>query len=511
MPHRICFAVKANSNLAVLRVFRDLGAGADIVSGGELRRALAAGFPPDRIVFSGVGKSPAELEAALAAGVGHIHLESADELAQARRRSRSGSGRTAPVGIRVNPDVTAETHPYIATGQGGIKFGVPFDQVLDAGAGGSPRTRGSRLDSIAMHIGSQILDPAPVPRGRRPAGRSWCGAIRRGGHRHPAEPRHRRRPRHPLQGRGPARSRRASSAAVCRWPGRPGSTLVLEPGRFLVGSAGVLLTTVLSRKHSGGKELVLVDAGMNDLVRPSHYHGLSRDRRARGARAGRRRRWTWWARSARPATSWPATGRCPGSTPGERLAVLGAGAYGFVMAPTTTAGPGRRRCWWMAAGGPWSGRGNGRDLYAGETAEPAGSPSGSDPSRASSGCGNADVDADARTRDPASRRHPDHRLRLAVHPAHRAAGARGPRLLRDPPAHPARSSGSGTGSRRGSSSPAARIRCTTRTSPPPSRRCSSWARRCSGSATACSCMAHLSGGKVERADRREYGRADGDR
>ena len=158
-PHRICFAVKANGNLAVLRVLRDQGAGADIVSGGELRRALAAGFPAERIVFSGVGKSPVELEAAVAAGVGHIHLESAAEL-QVLGQLALASGRVVPVGIRVNPDVTADTHPYIATGRGGIKFGVPFDQVPELAKGVHRHPR-LRLESLAMHIGSQILDPSP--------------------------------------------------------------------------------------------------------------------------------------------------------------------------------------------------------------------------------------------------------------------------------------------------------------------------------------------------------------
>ncbi|HSB55978.1 MAG TPA: alanine racemase, partial [Gemmatimonadales bacterium] len=163
VPHRICFAVKANSNLAVLRIFRDLGAGADIVSGGELRRTLAAGFPAERVVFSGVGKSEAELELALTSGVGHIHMESADELAKLGALANR-LDQHVTVGIRVNPDVTADTHPYIATGQGGIKFGVPFDQVLDLAK--AIRAHGRlRLDSIAMHIGSQILDPSPYRQG----------------------------------------------------------------------------------------------------------------------------------------------------------------------------------------------------------------------------------------------------------------------------------------------------------------------------------------------------------
>jgi diaminopimelate decarboxylase len=163
LPHRIAYAVKANSNLAVLRILRDLGAGADIVSGGELARALAAGFEPERIVFSGVGKTDEELTAAVEAGIGHVHLESTAELA-ALGRIVARLGRSMRVGIRVNPDVTADTHPYMATGQGGIKFGVPVDQVvpLALAVGEHPLLT---LDTIAMHIGSQLLDPRPYAEG----------------------------------------------------------------------------------------------------------------------------------------------------------------------------------------------------------------------------------------------------------------------------------------------------------------------------------------------------------
>lgn len=327
IPHRICFAVKANSNLAVLRIFRDLGAGADIVSGGELRRALAAGFPGERVVFSGVGKSEAELELALASGVGHIHMESADELAKLGALA-ARHNRPVTVGIRVNPDVTAETHPYIATGQGGIKFGVPFDQVLDLAR--AIHSHGKlRLDSIAMHIGSQILDPAPYRQGVtrlaglvasiRAAGIDTLRNLDIGGGlgiRYKDET--------PLD---PA----LLAEAVAPLARATGLTIVLEPGRFLVGSAGVMLTTVLSRKHSGGKELVLVDAGMNDLVRPSHYmayHDIV-ELEAAGRNEGP-------VDVVGPVCE---TGdflardrRLPGVVAGEQLAVLGAGAYGFVMA-----------------------------------------------------------------------------------------------------------------------------------------------------------------------------------
>jgi len=365
-PHRICFAVKANSNLAVLRVFRDLGAGADIVSGGELRRALMAGFPASRIVFSGVGKSSAELEAAIEAGVGHIHLESADELTRlsaiAERRQTS-----VTVGIRVNPDVTAETHPYIATGQGGIKFGVPFDQVLELALAVQRNPR-LRLESIAMHIGSQILDPAPYREGAnklaglvrliRGAGITTLKTLDVGGGLGI-----RYRDEHPME---PARL----AETILPLARETGLTIVLEPGRFLVGSAGLLLTTVLSRKHSGGKELVLVDAGMNDLVRPSHYmayHDI-----VELETKGRPEGLVDVVGPVCETGDFLARDRSlPGVAAGERLAVLGAGAYGFVMASTYNARP--RPAEVLVDSGRWAvvrERERVEDLFAGERVEP---------------------------------------------------------------------------------------------------------------------------------------------
>jgi diaminopimelate decarboxylase len=349
VPHRIAYAVKANSNLAVLRLLRDLGAGADIVSGGELARALAAGFEPGRIVFSGVGKTDEELTAAVEAGIGHVHLESTAELA-ALGRIAARLGRSVRVGIRVNPDVTADTHPYIATGQGGIKFGVPVDQVvpLALAVGEHPLLT---LDTIAMHIGSQLLDPRPYAEGIGrllelidrlcEAGVSTIRSLDVGGGigiRYLDE--------HPLR---PA----DLASTILPLVHQSGLTLVMEPGRYLVGAAGVLLTTVLSRKHSGGKDLVIVDAGMNDLVRPSHYMAYHE--------------MVELERRDRPVAEVDIVGpvcetgdflardrTLPGLDRGERIAVLGAGAYGFVMASNYNTRPrpaevmvdGER--WWVA-------------------------------------------------------------------------------------------------------------------------------------------------------------------
>jgi diaminopimelate decarboxylase len=334
VPHRICFAVKANGNLAVLRTLTALGAGADIVSGGELRRALAAGFPADRIVFSGVGKSDAELEAAVSAGIGHIHVESSAELA-ALGRIADRHGRSIHLGIRVNPDVTADTHPYIATGRGGIKFGVPVDQVLPL-ARAIAGNRLFRLDTIAMHIGSQILDPRPYREGVarlvelaescRAAGITTISTLDIGGGLGI-----RYRDETPLD---PGTLLDAVRPAI----DGTGLALSLEPGRYLTGPAGILLTEVRSRKHSGGKDLAIVDAGMNDLVRPSHYSAYHEIVELEA--------------SGRPAAPVDVVGpvcetgdflaldrTLPAVERGDRLAVLGAGAYGFVMSSNYNSRP----------------------------------------------------------------------------------------------------------------------------------------------------------------------------
>ncbi len=210
LPHRICYAVKANSNLAILRTLARLGAGADIVSGGEMLRALAAGFAPSSIVFSGVGKTDDELLAAIMAGVGHINVES---LAELRRIATLTDlhDQAVTLGIRINPDVTADTHPYISTGKGGLKFGVPRDQFAEALQiiDEVPRLR---LGCIAMQLRVAAAAIGAVCRGDRTVagvagGRARGGACAR-------RARSRRRTRHPLPRRDAARARRMDCAAA---------------------------------------------------------------------------------------------------------------------------------------------------------------------------------------------------------------------------------------------------------------------------------------------------------
>jgi diaminopimelate decarboxylase len=335
IPHRVCFAVKANSNLAVLRILQELGAGADIVSSGELARALAAGFSAERIVFSGVGKTADDLRMAVKAGVGHLNVESRQELELLGRMAEQEPHGMVKVGIRVNPGVTTDTHPYISTGKSGIKFGLPTDQVVPAAEYVMRHPR-LELTTLAMHLGSQLVDTEPFVQGisrlielieqLRRVGVSTLQVIDVGG------------------GLGIRYAEERSidrdefAAAVLPLLKPTGLTVYLEPGRFLVGSAGVLLTRVLYRKHSGGKEFVVVDAGMNDLVRPSHYQAYHEivELEERGRQAGR----VDVVGPVCETGDFLALDRMlPGLAAGDGLAVLGAGAYGFVMASNYNSRP----------------------------------------------------------------------------------------------------------------------------------------------------------------------------
>ena len=266
VPHRICYAVKANGNGAILRLLAGLGAGADIVSGGELLAVLRAGFPPSRIVFAGVGKSDAEMALGLEHGIGEWNAESEEEI---RRLSAAAAARgcTARVSLRVNPDIDARSHPYISTGLREAKFGV------DIGLAASILRRAREMDAVAVvglqcHIGSQITEIEPLAA----AARALADLSRRlldegfaletidlGGGLGVS-----------YDGRG-VPDPRALAAAVLPAVERLPLTLVVEPGRSLVASAGVLLTRVLYLKEGGARRFVIVDAGMNDLLRPALY------------------------------------------------------------------------------------------------------------------------------------------------------------------------------------------------------------------------------------------------
>ena len=266
----ICYAVKANSNLAVLRVFAGLGAGADVVSEGELRRALAAGIPAERIVFSGVGKTRAELEFAGASDIHQINVESVPEL---RRLSAvaAASRRTARVAIRVNPDVDAGSHDGISTGRKGDKFGIPHEDAVAAYrlAADLP---GVEPVGLAVHIGSKIEELGPsrlaferlaeLVRELRAEGLSVRRADLGGGLTVPYEDGDR--------AVSPAEYAKMVGAVF----GKLDLALTFEPGRFLVGAGGVLVASVEYVKESLGHPVIVVDAAMNDLIRPALYEAF---------------------------------------------------------------------------------------------------------------------------------------------------------------------------------------------------------------------------------------------
>lgn len=264
----VCFAVKANPNAAVLATLAAMGLGADVVSGGELLRARAAGVPAARIVFSGVGKTADEMALALREGIGQFNLESVPE-AEALSRVAAALGVTAPVAFRVNPDVDAGTHGKISTGRADDKFGVAFDRAAAAYARAAALP-GLAVQGVAVHIGSQLTDLAPSRAAfarigaligeLRAAGHAIATADLGGGLGVPYDP---ALPVPP----SPAAYGAMVREATAGWDVR----LIFEPGRVIVGNAGVLLARVVRLKEGARHPFVVVDAGMNDLLRPSLY------------------------------------------------------------------------------------------------------------------------------------------------------------------------------------------------------------------------------------------------
>jgi diaminopimelate decarboxylase len=268
LPHKVCYAVKANSSLAILGLLARAGAGFDIVSGGELFRVLQAGGDPSKVVFSGVGKTPEEVEYALVHGIHTFNCESEAELALIDAKA-SRLGLKAGFAIRVNPDVDASTHPYISTGLHQHKFGIAI-QEAPAVYQRAQRYRSLTAEGVSCHIGSQILDPAPIFEALDKA-LALAAQLRAEGS--------------PIRhldlggGLGVAYHQGETAPAIAPFIEKvrarlcaSGLTVMVEPGRSIVGPAGVLLTRVLYRKRNGAKEFVIVDAAMNDLIRPALYH-----------------------------------------------------------------------------------------------------------------------------------------------------------------------------------------------------------------------------------------------
>ena len=325
----ICYAMKANSNQSVLRTLAKLGAGADVVSGGELKRALDAGIAPSKIVFSGVGKTEAELRAALAADIHCINIESEPELDLLSRLAVE-TGRTARISVRVNPDVDAGTHAKISTGKSENKFGIPLAQARAVYA------RAAKLPGIAVtgtdvHIGSQITDLSKMETAFRIL-TEFVHELRSDGH----------TISHVDFGGGlgipyyhdreapPAPD--AYAAMVRRITHNLGCTLMFEPGRMIVGNAGILVTRVIYVKHGEAKNFVIIDAAMNDLIRPTLYEAHHDILPVVEPAAGARQITADVVGPVCESGDYLALDRAMSEPkPGDLLAIMTAGAYGAVQ------------------------------------------------------------------------------------------------------------------------------------------------------------------------------------
>jgi diaminopimelate decarboxylase len=331
----VAYSVKANGNLGILSLLSSLGSGADIVSGGELFRVRRAGIPADRVVFAGVGKTRAELTAALEEGIYSFNVESEGEL-EVLAQVADVVGRQAPFAVRVNLDILAPTpHDYTRTGHAKVKFGVPVPSALDLyrRAAGDSRLL---IRGISVHIGSQIVEPAPYRRALEGV-LEVVDALETEGI--------------PLefidlgggygvqyQGEGRMDELRLAELLLPLIRERA-HRLILEPGRFLVGEAGLLLTRVLHVKRTEAKTFVITDAGMSDLLRPSHYQGYHHIEPV-VADASREPEEVDVVGPICEAGDFFALGRTlPMLEAGELLAVLTAGAYGFSMASNYNSRP----------------------------------------------------------------------------------------------------------------------------------------------------------------------------
>jgi diaminopimelate decarboxylase len=333
----VCYSVKANSNQAVIATLAKLGAGADVVSEGELLRARAVGIPASKIVFSGVGKTPRELALAVEHAILCVNVESEAEIEQLAAIAIS-KGRSVDISIRVNPDIDAKTHAKISTGKAENKFGIPISRAREVYARAA-KLKGVRVAGVDMHIGSQIVELDPF-RDAFAVLADFVGALRADGH----------SIEHLDLGGGlgipyrednePPPDPDAYAAIVKRATAGLGCKLIFEPGRLIVGNAGLLLTRVLYVKRGESKTFVIVDAGMNDLVRPTLYEAHHDIRPVREAPAGAPRIIADVVGPVCESGDFLALDRSlPAPRPGDLLAVMTAGAYGAVQSGTYNSRP----------------------------------------------------------------------------------------------------------------------------------------------------------------------------
>jgi len=332
----VCYAMKANSNQAVLRTLAKLGAGADVVSEGELKRARAAGIPADKIMFSGVGKTARELALAVDEGIFCINIESEPELALLSEIA-AAKGKRAHVSVRVNPDVDAKTHHKIATGKAENKFGIPISRAREVYAHAA-KLPGIAVAGVDMHIGSQItdLDPfgnafallADFVRELRADGHTISHVDLGGGLGIPYRDDNESPP-----------SPEAYAAVVKTAMRGLGCRLIFEPGRLIVGNAGILITRVNFVKHGDAKNFIIVDAAMNDLIRPTLYEAYHAIMPVAETSGGKRIRADVVGPVCESGDFLAKDRDLAEPAPGDLLAVMTAGAYGAVQAGTYNTRP----------------------------------------------------------------------------------------------------------------------------------------------------------------------------
>jgi diaminopimelate decarboxylase len=333
----VCYAMKANSNQAVIATLARLGAGADVVSEGELLRALAAGVAADKIMFSGVGKTARELALAIDKNILCINVESEPEL-ELLSTIASAKNRRADISIRVNPDVDPKTHAKIATGKAENKFGIPISRAREVYARAA-KLSGVRVVGVDMHIGSQIIELDPFGDAFALLA-EFVGVLRADGH----------TITHIDLGGGlgipyrednePPPDPDAYAAIVKRATHNLGCRLIFEPGRLIVGNAGILVTRVLYMKRGEAKNFIIVDAGMNDLIRPTLYEAYHDVRPVRQAPPGERHIVADVVGPVCESGDFLALDRSmPAPQPGDLLAVMSAGAYGATQSGTYNSRP----------------------------------------------------------------------------------------------------------------------------------------------------------------------------
>lgn len=335
-PTLVCYSVKANSNQAVIATLARLGAGADIVSGGELMRALAASVPADRIVFSGLGKTKEEMAAALKASILCFNVESEPELT-ALSEVATSLGCEAPVSVRVNPDIDAKTHKKIATGKAENKFGIPISRAREVYATAA-KLPGLRIAGVDMHIGSQITELAPFDNAAALLAELARELLREG---HKIE--HIDLggglgiPYRPDDPEPPPPS--AYAETILRHTRRLGLRHIFEIGRMIVGNAGILVTRVLYVKRGEAKTFVVVDAAMNDLIRPTLYEAYHHIRPVRAPVAGEKIVADVVGPVCESGDFFAHDRRLPACKEGDLLAIMTAGAYGAAQASTYNTRP----------------------------------------------------------------------------------------------------------------------------------------------------------------------------